>query len=142
MTSIRRFSGLGLLFALAAGLPAIGQIGRPGGRSGTSLPPAVPGGGRQSRTQKSRSVEGPVPTFTGTIRGVDSKILTVEEAGANLLQFNCSKKTKYYDGSKKIKSATLKPGDRVAVDARRALDGSLDAVTVRLAPHDIHAPAK
>jgi len=72
-----------------------------------------------------------MPNFAGTIRGIDSKLLTLEEPGTNLLEFRCSKKTKYYDGSKKIASSGLKPGDRVAVEARRALDGTLDAVIVR-----------
>ena len=137
MGSIRTFLNAGLILALAAGLPAIGQVGRPGaeypgGRTGASLPPAVPGGGKQSRAQKTKPEDNPLPTFKGTLRGADSKMLSLEVPGDNILQFNCSKKTAYYDGSKKIKVSVLKPGDHLSVDARRALDGSLDAVTVRL----------
>lgn len=138
MRFIRTLSNVGLLFALASGLPAIGQMGRipgtgyPGGRTGTSLPPAVPGGGKPSKTQKTKPDDNLLPTFKGTLRGADSKMLSLEVSGDNTLQFNCSKKTAYYDGSKKIKVSALKPGDHIAVEARRALDATLDAVTVRL----------
>ena len=73
-----------------------------------------------------------LPSFTGTIRGIDSKGLTLEVTGENLLEFRCSKKTKYADGDKTLKSSDFKPGDKVAIDARRELDGSLDAVKVRV----------
>jgi hypothetical protein len=138
MRSVRTLSNVSLLFMLAVGFPAIGQMGRipgtgyPGGRTGTSLPPAVPGGGKPSKTQKTKPEDNPLPTFKGILRGADSKLLSLEVPGDNTLQFNCSKKTAYYDGSRKIKVSALKPGDHLAVEARRALDGTLDAVSVRL----------
>jgi len=89
-----------------------------------AFPAARRGGAEQAQE--------PLPNFSGTIRGIDSKVIALEVPGPNLLEFRCSKKTKYYDGSKKIASSTLKPGDHVTVEARRALDGSLDAVNVRL----------
>ena len=73
-----------------------------------------------------------LPTFLGTIHGVDSKLLTLDVPGENLLEFHCSKKTRYWDGAKKLKSADFKPGMNVAVEARRFPDGSLDAVNVRI----------
>jgi Domain of unknown function (DUF5666) len=92
-------------------------------RRGTSRPSAQP--------DKGNSTD-PLPSFAGTVRGLDSKLLTLERPDENTLEFNCSKKTKYYDGDKKIKVSAVKPGDQVSVDAKRAIDGSLDAVNVRL----------
>jgi hypothetical protein len=112
-----------LIGALVGALPALGQTGRqPGGRRA---------GGNQAQTNPSAQDKDLLPSFTGTRRGIDSKGLTLEEPGPNLLEFRCSKKTKYADGAKKLKSSDLKPGDSVAIDARRALDGTLDAVNVR-----------
>jgi hypothetical protein len=73
-----------------------------------------------------------LPNFPGTLRGIDGKSLTLETPDENTLLFHCSKKTVYYDGSKKIKSSDLKPGDTISVEGRKAPDGSLDAVNVRL----------
>lgn len=114
-------SRLLLICGVVAGLPGLCQTRRqPGAGS--------PRGRRGSVEQ----AQEPMPSFSGTIRGVDSKVLALEVPGPNLLEFRCSKKTKYYDGTKKIASSHLKPGDRVTVEARRALDGTLDAVTVRI----------
>jgi len=117
-----------LVGALVTGLPAMCQTSR---QPGSGSPQGRRGGGWQAQTNPATPEQEPMPNFAGTIRGIDSKLLTLEEPGTNLLEFRCSKKTKYYDGSKKIASSGLKPGDRVAVEARRALDGTLDAVIVR-----------
>ena len=101
--------------------------GRYPGR-GTRVPSNTQGKGDPSGTSK----DGVLPSFAGTVRGVDAKGLTLERPDENTLEFNCSRKTKFYDGPKKIKGTDLKPGDRVLVEARRAIDGSLDAVNVRV----------
>ncbi len=98
------------------------------GRNGTSLPRPVP----DTKGDKQKSTAEPLPSFAGTVRGIDSKGLTIERPDANTLQFNCTRKTTYYDGSKKIKASAIKPGAQVSVEAKRALDGTLDAVNVRL----------
>jgi hypothetical protein len=137
---IRSVSSLGLFLLLVAEVPAFSQFGRypggyPGGRStypgggGTTLPPPVPGGGRQTRTKNDKPVE-PLPTLTGVVRSSDKKMLMIEGADSNTIQLNCTKKTKFYDGETKLKPADLKRGDHVSVEARRAPDGSLDAVEV------------
>ncbi len=73
-----------------------------------------------------------LPSFSGMIRAIDAKMLTLERPDANTLEFHCSRKTKYYDGSKRIQRSALKPGDHVSVEASEAPDGSLDAVNVHL----------
>jgi hypothetical protein len=141
--SIRSVLSLGLLAFLVAGVPAFSQFGRypgggggyPGGRSpypgggGVNLPPPVPGGGSQTRNKKDKPDE-PLPTLTGVVRSSDRKMLMIEGPESNTVQLNCTKKTKFYDGDSKIKPADLKRGDHVSVEARRAPDGTLDAVEV------------
>ena len=73
----------------------------------------------------------PLATFTGTVHAMDGKTLAVEDADAKTLQFFCTHKTRYFDGSKKIKASDVKPGDRVSVESKPARDGELEAVNVR-----------
>jgi hypothetical protein len=120
------------LSTAAPAFPQFGRLpGRVGGRTGTSLPPAVPGAGKQPKTGKEKPAQEPLATFTGTVRGADSKTLTLEGPESNTLVFHCSKKTRYFSGSKKIKPSAIQAGDRVSVEATRAVDGTLDAVNVR-----------
>jgi len=79
-----------------------------------------------------KSVEVVMPAFPGTVRGISAKSLNVEVHDENMMLFNCSKKTVWLDGTKKIKPDAVKAGDLVIVEARKAPDGSLDAVYVRL----------
>jgi len=76
--------------------------------------------------------EKPLATFAGTVKALDSKWLSIEDQGSNTLLFVCSRKTRYYEGSKQIKSSAIQPGDRVSVESRTLPDGALEAVNVRL----------
>jgi hypothetical protein len=109
-----------------------GRSQYPGGRTGTNLPSAVPGIGKTPGTSKDKPAPEPLPTFVGMLKGVDSKTITLESHDENTLVFHCSKKTTFYEGSRKIKYTDLKTGDSLAVEGRKAPDGSLDAVNVRL----------
>jgi hypothetical protein len=100
--SCRRWFVPGLLLSLFAALPVAAQL------------PAVP-----------------LATFTGTVHDMDGKTLTVEDADAKSLPFFCTHKTRYFDGSKKIKSSDIKPGDHVSVESKTARDGEMEAVNVR-----------
>ncbi len=73
----------------------------------------------------------PLPTFNGALKGVGPHSLTLEEEAGNTLEFRLTKKTRCYDGSKAVKPSALKPGRQLAIDAKRDLDGTLEAVTVR-----------
>jgi hypothetical protein len=109
-----------LLLLLAAAIPASAQYGR------TRM-----GGGSRNTQQPSMSAT-PAVTFTGIVRGFDSKLLNIEGPETNTLVFHCSKKTKYFDGDKEIKKDVIKTDAHVSVDAKRAGDGSMDALSVRL----------
>ncbi len=135
---MNRYSTAILLLLLAspaaAQFPGTGYPGRyPGTGRGTQLPPAVPGGGRQSRNKgdTNKPDQAPLPSFNGKVRGSGKKALTIETEDGNTLEFHCSKKTHYYDGGKTIKASDVKEGDTVAVEAKKAPDNSLDAVVVR-----------
>ena len=90
-----------------------GSVGR--GPAGASLPGELP-----------------AASFHGVLRGIANGKLSVEVTAENTLDFHCVKKTKIYDGDKQLKPSALKVGDTLSIDARRALDGSLDAVSVRV----------
>ena len=74
----------------------------------------------------------PLATFTGTVHDMDGKTLTVEDADAKSLHFFCTHRTRYFDGSKRIKGSDIRPGARVSVESKTARDGELEAVNVRL----------
>ena len=59
-------------------------------------------------------------------------MLLLEEPDQNTMQLYCTKKTRYFDGDKKIKASQIKVGDRVSVEARLGPDGKPEAVNVRL----------
>ena len=74
----------------------------------------------------------PMPAFIGNVMDIDSKRLTLENEGSNTMEFNRTRKTGYYDGKAKFKASVIKAGDRVTIETRKAPDGTLDAVIVRL----------
>src|SRR6266481_8602680 len=106
----RRFARSVLVLILLTAFSAMAQYGRRGG------------GGMGRRDIQGGPVDTPLATFTGTVRGSDSKLFTIEGPDGNTLMFHCSRKTKYYDGSKEIKRDALKAGDRVSVEGHRAGD--------------------
>ena len=75
--------------------------------------------------------------FKGTASIVTTKKITVTpedtKAGedANTMDFEITRKTVVLSGDKKLKVTDLKPGDQLAVESKRLIDGTLEAVTVR-----------
>jgi hypothetical protein len=75
--------------------------------------------------------------FAGTTSSITSKKLTLAKDDSakgeeNSLDFELSKKTLILDGDKKLKSSDVKNGQAVTVEAKRQIDGTLEAVTIRL----------
>jgi hypothetical protein len=112
---------------------ALAQVGRypGGGRGGSST---YPGGRRQPRDTINQVPEQALATFNGTVRSLDSKSLTLEGDQSQMMSFRCSKKTTFYDGSKKIKPKAIEPGAVVIVEGKEGPDGKPEAVNVRLQP--------
>jgi hypothetical protein len=123
---MKRRSAISILLMLAASALAPCQTG--------------PVRRRQSGTRSAnpdQSTTGKVlPSFTGIVRGSDKKLLLLEQADQNTMQFFCTGKTHYFDGAKKIKASQIQIGDRVLVEARLGPDGKPEAVNVRLNPEE------
>ena len=116
MKCVTPSSGFALLFLFLAGVAAIGQA--------------------------DKKPDEPLATFTGTVRSIDGKTLIIEVPEGNTLELNCTRKTRYYDGSKKIKFSAINPGDRVTVEARPDLLLKPEAVIVHLEHPKTAAPEK
>ena len=115
-----RFTIPFLLVLLVAG-PGACQTGRVGRRQSTAR-----GNPDQSTSDKA------LPDFDGVVRGLDKKVLLLEEPDQNTMKLFVTKKTRYFDGDNKIKASQIKVGDRVSVEARLGPDGKPEAVNVRL----------
>ena len=115
---------------LGAATALLAQYGRgsgyPGSTRGVGMPSSVPG------TRQDQSSQEPLASFAGVLRTISSKMITMENADSNTVEFHCSKKTTFYDGTKKVKPSALKNGERVSVEARRGIAGTLEAVNVRI----------
>jgi hypothetical protein len=72
------------------------------------------------------------PTFEGDVKSASNKELYVVLDGGNALKFRVNGKTIFYDRDQKIKASDLHSGQHVAVEAQFELDGSYNAVIVRL----------
>ena len=86
----------------------------------------------QTKARKNKAPEEALATFSGIVRSIDGKILKLDSGEGEPLDFNISRKTRYYDGAREIKRNALKTGDHVTVEARPMPDGKPDAVTIRL----------
>ena len=61
----------------------------------------------------------PPANFSGTVRGVSKKHITVETAEGNLLDFDINGQTRVTRGKKKIGPEDLQTGDAVTIEARQ-----------------------
>lgn len=91
-----------------------------------------PYGGGTMRKTNPEDRGAPPASFTGTVVGVRSKKMTVESLEGNTVEFNVTRKTAWVEGKDKIKPSDLRSGDLVIVEAKKAPDGTLDAVVVHL----------
>ncbi|HEY1206318.1 MAG: hypothetical protein ABSH46_00165 [Bryobacteraceae bacterium] len=123
---MKRGFAIPVVLLLLAAAPAVCQSGRR--RQSTT----------RSNTDQSTSDKA-MPNFAGIVRGLDKKMLLLEQADQNTMQLYCTKKTQYFDGANKIKAKQIQTGDRVSVEARLGPDGKPEAVNVRL-EHEKPAP--
>jgi len=75
--------------------------------------------------------------FHGTLTSLSSKaiVLTLDDSKKgeeNTMELSLSRKTIAMDGDKKIKVTDLKTGQSVDVEAKRQIDGSMEAVKIHL----------
>jgi hypothetical protein len=126
MTRIFRICAVLCLISLFAGASLHAQRSPSARKGSAKSAPAKPGAAAEL-----------LPNFSGTLRSISKKSLTLEDQEGNTTQFTCTRKTAYYEGTKKIDSSALTAGSIVSVEARQAPDGSLDAVNVRLEHKDL-----
>lgn len=82
-----------------------------------------------------QQAELPLASFTGTVRQINSTTLTLARPDEDDLDISCTRKTHYFNGSRKIRREEIKPGDRVSVETKLDLYLKPEAVNVRrLAP--------
>jgi hypothetical protein len=89
-------------------------------------------GGYAPERKSDKSVEVALPAFAGTAQTVTARLLTLELSDGNTMNFKCSKKTVWLDGEKRVKPEAIKEGDMIVVEGKKAPDGTMDAVYVRL----------
>jgi hypothetical protein len=87
-----------------------------------------------SAVADAQTVKPPLATFSGTVRTIDSSTLTLARPDQDDLEIGCTRKTRYYAGSRKVKRSDIKPGDRVSVETTLDLEGKPEAVNVRVQP--------
>jgi Cu/Ag efflux protein CusF len=61
----------------------------------------------------------PLANFTGTVHGVSSKKITIENSDGNLVDFDVNRKTRVLRGKKEISISGLTTGDSVTIEARQ-----------------------
>jgi hypothetical protein len=96
------------------------QQRRPQGRGQSTRPTTVSG---ESQVR---------PTFEGDVKSVTKKELFITSDNGNGLKFRITGKTTAYDNDKKIQVSSLAAGQHVAVEVQINLDGSYDAVNIKV----------
>jgi hypothetical protein len=61
----------------------------------------------------------PLATFSGTVHGVSSKLITIENPDGNLVDFEVNRKTRVMRGKKQISISGLATGDSVTIEVRQ-----------------------
>ncbi len=72
----------------------------------------------------------PLATFNGTVHGVSNKLVTIETAEGNLVDFEINRKTRVMRDKKQIHATDLATGDAVTIDAKQEMVRFLVAVTI------------
>ena len=72
----------------------------------------------------------PPATFSGTVHGVSSKQITIENADGNLLDFEINRKTHILREKKRVPADQLETGDIVTIEARQEMGRFLVAVSI------------
>jgi hypothetical protein len=76
----------------------------------------------------------PLATFSGTVHGVSSKRITIENAEGNLVEFEFDRKMRVLRDKKQIHVTDLSTGDTVTIEARQVMARFLIAVTITAQP--------
>lgn len=97
-------------------------------------------GGRQSRQQRAAPAKkNDTPSellfkFEGIVKESSKKEFVVEVEGEQSLTFRRAKDIRFFNDKEAAKDKTLPVGTKIAVEAKRELNGDLTAMIVRLTP--------
>jgi hypothetical protein len=97
-------------------------------------------GGRQSRQQRTApNKKNDTPSellfkFEGIVKESSKKEFVVEVEGEQSLTFRRAKDIKFFNDKEVAKDKSLPVGTKVAVEAKREMNGDLTAMIVRLTP--------
>ena len=132
------------LFTTALGAAALcaqypGQDpGYPGGYPGGQYPggggiprPRLPRRGKKTN-DGTKDDEQKLDTYSGTVRKVTEKAITIEAKDTRILEIAYSDATKFFEKAAEIKPAVIHPGDALTVDAKQDDQGYITAVKVTL----------
>lgn len=87
---------------------------------------------KEPKSQKSNDSGPELASFSGVVRVIDRKNLLLKLADDHVLKFDRSGKTRFFKDSSKVKASAVHAGDLVTIEASQDLDGTLEAVNVRL----------
>jgi hypothetical protein len=89
-------------------------------------------GGKQTPAERKAPAKTVPQRFNGMVKNVTPEAISVETDDTRIIEFLCSKDTKYTRNQEAIQRSALKPGDEVSIDAWKDDDGFFHAVAVNL----------
>ena len=90
------------------------------------------GQGKQTPSDRKAPAKKEPIHFNGVVRTRAAESISVETDDTRIVEFICSKDTKYLRGGEALESAVVKPGDEVTVAAWRDEEGFFHALSVSL----------
>jgi len=90
------------------------------------------GQGKQTPSDRKAPAKKEPIRFNGVVRARAAESISVETDDTRIVEFLCSKDTKYLRNGEAMQGAVLKPGDEVSVDAWRDEEGFFHAISVSL----------
>ena len=139
LANTRRRCPVWLLSLLAVGV-ASAQIYPPVGYPPTGYPggypypgrtgPGIPVPGRGSKPKGDTTKGQPLPNFRGTLKHMDSKIITLALDDNRILDFKRTDKTKFFKNGDEIKDPKFAEGDQLSVEGPEDSEGYMTAVNV------------
>jgi hypothetical protein len=94
--------------------------------------------GRSRRTRSPGPNKGvpdgatPLVNISGVLRSINKKDIVIDTGNDQILTFKRTKKTRFLKGASEIKPDDFPDAAQVTIEANRAMNGDLDAITVFL----------
>ena len=94
--------------------------------------PRLPGQKSKGPAEKKPSEKEILTGFTGTIRKVTPELISLDAEDTRIVNFKCSKITKYVFKGQEVQASVLRPGDEIHIEARQDDEGFFYAVNVSI----------